>query len=128
MTPESQALLAKAHESEQAARLLRRENYLNFAASRAYYAMFYATEALLLERGQTYSSHAAVTAAFGREFAKTGLLEAYLHRYLLDAQDLRNVGDYDLRADLTGEQVDRIIAWAQEFIAAAETFLTSSPS
>ena len=36
-----------------------------FAASRAYYAMFYAAEALLQSRGLAFSKHSAVHAAFG---------------------------------------------------------------
>ncbi len=67
MTPEVRALLDKARASHEAATLLRREGYLDFAASRAYYALFYVAEALLLERGLSYSSHSAVIAAFGRE-------------------------------------------------------------
>jgi uncharacterized protein (UPF0332 family) len=49
MSPEVKALLHKAGESLQAAELLQREGYLDFAASRAYYAMFYAAQALLLD-------------------------------------------------------------------------------
>lgn len=126
MIPEAGALLAKARESKQAAQVLRREGYLNFAASRAYYAMFYAVEALLLERGLSFSSHAAVISAFGREFAKSGDLDARFHRQLIDAQDLRNVGDYDIQANLSEDQVDRIIGWAEELITATETYLAAA--
>lgn len=125
MTPEVSALLAKARESKEAAGVLRREGFFNFAASRAYYAMFYAAEALLLERGLSYSSHAAVIAAFGREFGKSGDLDAQFHRLLIDAQDLRNVGDYDIRANLSEDQVDRMIGWAEELIVASEAYLTA---
>ena len=89
MTPEVAALMQKARDSRQAATLLAGANFGEFAAARAYYAMFYAAQALLLERGLSFSSHSAVIAAFGREFAKTEMLDPKLHRYLLDAQDLR---------------------------------------
>ena len=49
-TVESRALLDKGSENSRAAALLRREGFLDIAASRAYYAMFYAAEALLLAR------------------------------------------------------------------------------
>jgi uncharacterized protein (UPF0332 family) len=125
MNIEVQALVEKARESEGAASLLRREGYLNFAASRAYYAMFYAAEALLLARGLSFSSHSAVMAAFGREFAKTGSLEPRLHQHLINAFNMRNIGDYDTRASFTGEQVDELLTWAREFIRAAEAFLAT---
>ena len=67
MKPEIQALLDKASQSLQAAELLKREGYLDFAASRAYYAMFYAAQALLLDRERSFSHHSAVIAAFGKQ-------------------------------------------------------------
>jgi uncharacterized protein (UPF0332 family) len=72
---ETEALLLKSHESLDAAQLLNAQGYANVAASRAYYAMFYAAQALLLERGFSFSSHSAVIAAFGREIAKRGIGE-----------------------------------------------------
>ena len=94
MRSETKSLLEKAHQSLQAADNLRQDGFLDFAASRAYYAMFYIAEALLIEQGLSYSSHSAVIGAFGKLFAKTNKIDARFHRYLLDAQEARNVGDY----------------------------------
>jgi len=58
------------------------------------YAMFYVAEALLLSRGLAFSKHSAVIAAFGKEFAKEGVLPAELHAHLREASDARNVADY----------------------------------
>ena len=105
MSPDTTAQLEKAKESLAAANLLRRQGYNNFAASRAYYSMFYVAEALLASLGQSYSSHAAVQPAYGREFAKIARLDAKFHRRMIDAQDLRNIGDYGLGAAISPEQV-----------------------
>lgn len=126
MKPEAQALLTKANESVAAAGVLGEKAYWDFAASRAYYAMFYATEALLLEKGLSFSSHSAVIAAFGKEFAKPGVLDQKFHRYLMDGQDLRNAGDYDVGTPVNEAQAKEVMAWAREFIAAAEMFLKKS--
>jgi uncharacterized protein (UPF0332 family) len=123
MKPETQALLEKARQSLQAAGNLKRDGFTDFAASRAYYAMFYIAEALLLEQGLSYSSHAAVIGAFGKLFAKTGRLDARFHRYLLDAQDTRNVGDYGIGPGIATEQVEEILLWAEDFLKAAEALL-----
>jgi uncharacterized protein (UPF0332 family) len=125
MKHEVEVLLQKARESLHAAELLRREGYLDFAASRGYYAMFYAAEALLLDRGLSYSSHSAVIAAFGKELAKTQILDPMLHRYLIDAQDLRNLGDYGVGPSVAADQAKEILRWADEFLAAAEAALKS---
>ena len=124
MKGEAQALLEKARDSLRAAELLHREGYADFCASRAYYALFYTAEALLLGRELAFSSHAAVIAAFGKEFAKTGLLDPKYHRYLLDAQDSRNVGDYGVGSAVSAAQARQVLDWAREFIT-AERFLSS---
>ncbi|MBN1937087.1 MAG: HEPN domain-containing protein, partial [Anaerolineae bacterium] len=66
MRQEIQELLHKAHQSLQVAELLNKEGHLDFAVSRAYYAMFYAAQALLLRHGLSFSGHAAVIGAFGK--------------------------------------------------------------
>lgn len=66
MTPEQQKLLEKAARSIQAAKLLNEEELAEFAASRAYYAMFYVAEAFLEGEGLSFSKHSAVIAAFGQ--------------------------------------------------------------
>ena len=83
----------------------------DYAASRAYYAMFYIAEAFLEGEGMSFSSHAAVIGAFGREFARTGRLPAEFHRFLIDAQDLRNSGDYgDLILSLSSKLRSKLTA------------------
>jgi len=62
LTPEQQALVQKARDSLKAARLLHANGQHGFAASRAYYTMFYLAEALLLREGLAFSKHGAVHA------------------------------------------------------------------
>jgi uncharacterized protein (UPF0332 family) len=126
MKPETQALLNKARQNLLAAGNLWQDGFLDIAASRAYYAMFYTAEALLIDQGLSYSSHSAVIAAFGKTFAKTGVLDSKFHRYLLDAQDTRNIGDYSIGPGVTDDQVRDSIKWAEEFLKAAESQLSES--
>jgi uncharacterized protein (UPF0332 family) len=123
MTPDQAALFRKAQESLEAARLLAGKGFASFAASRAYYAMFYATEALLLGEGPTYSKHSAVIAAFGQLFAKTGRVPKEYHRYLIEAEGIRNVGDYDIHSSLTAEEVDQHMDRARQFLEMAARLL-----
>lgn len=116
MTPEQKALLNKAEESLTAAKLLTDNRLYDFAASRAYYTMFYVAEAFLLGQGLTFSKHAAVISAFGREFANKGIVPVEFHRYILDAQDKRNRGDYSIDANITESQAREQITHAGEFI------------
>ncbi|MBF2055948.1 MAG: HEPN domain-containing protein [Cyanobacterium sp. T60_A2020_053] len=95
MIEEVKNLLIKAEQSLEASKLLLDANYPDFAVTRAYYTMFYVASAFLLaEKNMTFSKHSAVISAFGREFAKTGLIPRKYHQFLKQAQDLRHLGDY----------------------------------
>jgi len=120
VTTDQKLLLDKARDSLEAARLLAADEFYDFSASRSYYAMFYAAEAFLLEKGLTFSKHSAVIAAFAQQFVKPDAVPARFHRYLLDAQDARNLGDYDIAGGLTQAQAAEQIARADEFIQLAE--------
>ena len=126
MKPEQIALLRKAAESRRAAELLATNELFDFAASRAYYTMFYVAEAFLLNEGLTFSSHAAVISAFGRDFARTGRVPVEFHRYLIDAQDLRNQGDYDIDSAITEAEANQLIA-PEQFLELAERLLGDFP-
>jgi uncharacterized protein (UPF0332 family) len=128
MTTDQKLLLDKARDSLEAARLLAADEFYDFSASRAYYAMFYVAEAFLLEKGQTFSKHSAVIAAFGQQFAKPAALPARFHQYLIQADQARNVGDYDIGPGLTQAQAAEQIARAEEFIQLAEKQLNPRDS
>lgn len=119
------ALMERSRESVEAAELLISKGFYDFAASRAYYAMFYTAEALLAKLNQAYSSHAAVQAAFGREFSKTNRFDSKFHRWLLDAQDMRNLGDYGALQHVAPQEAKEMCQHAREFAAAANAYLDS---
>jgi uncharacterized protein (UPF0332 family) len=125
MMLDQSALLEKAHASLMAAQLLNDQGFHDFATSRAYYAMFNVAEALLLGEGLTFSKHSAVIAAFGKSFVKTGRLPERLHRYMIEGQESRNVGDYDVEPGLTEQEAATLISRAGEFIDLAERLLAS---
>lgn len=123
MTSDQAALLHKAQESLRAARILGKEDLHDFAISRAYYTMFYVAKAILLGQGLSFSKHSAVVAAFGERFAKTGLVPANFHRYLLDGEDSRHVGDYDIGPGLSADEAEEQIRHAHEFLDLAERLI-----
>ena len=125
MTAKLSAYIDKAKESLAASKLLADNGLYDFAGSRAYYTMFYIAEAFLWKKGLSFSSHAAVIAAFGRELAKPGLVPVEFHRYLIDAQDKRTQADYDIDNDmiLTQAEVQTLISQSERFIQLAESKL-----
>lgn len=128
MTPEQADLLAEAQRSLAAARLLESNGYGGFAASRAYYAMFYCAEALLLGKGLAFSKHSAVHGAFGQHFAKTGLVPAELHRDLIRGAEVREAADYGKGQRITPQECEVQVANAERFIAVAQRLLGPLPA
>jgi uncharacterized protein (UPF0332 family) len=120
---QTKKMLDKAKESIAAAALLAEQGYMDFAASRAYYARFYIAEALLLERGLSYSSHSAVIAGYGKEFSKSRELDPKYHKYLIAAQDFRSQGDYTYDSSVSAEHAQNTLDWANEFLAATSAYL-----
>jgi uncharacterized protein (UPF0332 family) len=103
--------------------MLLKGGYPGYAASRGYYAMFYIAEAFLEGKGVSFSKHSAVIAAFGEHFAHTGQVPAEFHRFLLEAFDLRRIGDYGQRGAISPEQAEEQIARAQRFLELAERLI-----
>lgn len=125
MKSETPLFIEKAKDSLTASRLLAANQLYDFAASRAYYTMFYIAEAFLWEKDLSFSSHGAVIANFGREIAKPGIVPIELHRYLIDAQDKRTQADYtiDQETKLSESDVQELIRQSEQFIQVAEATL-----
>jgi uncharacterized protein (UPF0332 family) len=121
--PEIQQFLDYAEESHKAAKALIDGGFIGFSAAQSYYTMFYLAEALLLSKELTFSSHSATIAAFGKEFAKSGLLDPKFHRFLIDAQERREVGHYATERKITDGQALESYQWAGEFKQAVRAYL-----
>jgi len=125
MKPELEEFVSKARESLDAAEVLLQRKFYDFAASRAYYAMFYLAQAALYTKGHSFSKHSAVIAAFGQHFAKTGTVDAKYHRYLKSAYDKRTVGDYAVGVHVSPEAAREVIDSAKEFFDVMMNYLKS---
>ncbi|MBI1852762.1 MAG: HEPN domain-containing protein [Planctomycetes bacterium] len=123
MTPDAVSLVAKGRRSLAGASLLHAKGDHDFAASRAYYAMFYVAQALLLSRGLTFSKHSAVIAAFGREFVKSGEFGPEHYAALRTAFDQRNVSHYGYSTAFPENAAQEIIKRGEAFPSAGEACL-----
>lgn len=126
ISAEIQHFLTQAQESQKAATVLFEKNLYGFSAAQSYYTFFYLAEALLLSKDLTFSSHSAVIASYGKEFAKTDLLDRKFHRYMIDAQERRQVGHYGAQhEEVTEQEAKESLMWAEEFQTAVEKYLHS---
>lgn len=126
MKEETSALLEKAKRSIRNAEKTMGDGDLDFAASRAYYAMFYVADALLGEKDMHFSKHSGVHGAFAQHFVKTGEFDAKFQRWLVSSFNQRMLGDYGTAPEFNEEDVQEIIEQAREFLQAAQTYLDSN--
>jgi len=127
MTEEAVKLLARAEHALEVAEALMESGYFPDAASKTYYAMFYAAQALLKSRGIDVVKHSAVESAFGYHFAKTRKIDPRFHQMLITARRSREVADYSIQeeivesvASLKLEQGRAFVTRISEFISAEE--------
>lgn len=123
MNKEINAFLQKAEESINGAEVLFKKGLFGFSASRAYYAMFYVAEALLLGKGLSFSKHGQVLASFGEHFAKPKVLDPKYHRYLIEGYEQRQIGDYEPMEKVSKEAAQSLIEKAKEFLTVARGHL-----
>ena len=120
---EIQRYLHSADEELQAAHDNLQLGHVRVAVSRAYYAMFYASTALLGSRGVWRSKHQGVIAAFGEYFVKPGFIEPAYGRMLNDAFHARLDSDYVPYGHLDVDAGRQLVEKAQSFVKRIAQFL-----
>ena len=123
MKEEVRKLFNKAKRALRAAETLLQAGDGESATGRAYYAMFHTAQALLRERDLRFRKHGSVHAAYGKHFAKTGVLDPKFHRWLLAAFNKRIKSDYDIDSVIDKEAARQTIKQAREFMEVAEAYL-----
>lgn len=117
------AHLERAEASIRAAEDLASAGYYNFAASRAYYAAFYAATALLLSEGLEFGKHSGVVAAIHQKFVKTGKLNARYGKALNWLFELRGIGDYGVLVHVSQQDAEQAIKVAADFLRVATSLI-----
>ncbi|HEY9643031.1 MAG TPA: HEPN domain-containing protein [Coleofasciculaceae cyanobacterium] len=112
-----------AREELETAELLLENDRYRACISRSYYAMYHATQGLLLSEGLSSRTHKGMIKLFGQHFVKTGKLSTDLARALGDVYDLRRLSDYDETFLLNREQTRSIVESARMFIREASGLL-----
>lgn len=123
MMEEVKKLLAKAEHAMEVAKQLMDDGYPSDSASKVYYAMFYAAQALLKTEGIDVVKHSAVESAIGYYFAKTGRLDPKFHRMLIDARKIREIADYDIDEEIVEPVASLKIEEGKAFIAAIKELI-----
>jgi len=99
------------------------DGFYGSAINRAYYAVFYATNALLTTQGISRSKHSGVIAAFRQHFVKTGLIEAEYSDVYGRVMENKHVSDYELGLPVDLQVVEDDLRDARRFVERVEKHL-----
>ena len=117
--------LEQAADSVDSAQILLDKGKCRSSVNRSYYAMFYATIALLAIRSLTTSKHSGVIALFDRDFVKTGLFDKTLSRWLHEAFDLRLRADYREMFQVSPDRARAVLEHASGFVSEVQEQITN---
>lgn len=116
--------LSQAAETlEEAMFLLDGDKSLRAVTNRAYYSMFYAILALLIDEPFASSKHSGVLSYFNRRYVSEGVFPKEIGRAINRAFDLRQQADYRENVELTLEQVKPLIEAASVFLGLVKTYM-----
>jgi len=88
------------------------------AASRAYYAAFYAVSAFFALEGKAFSKHTAIVAAVHRDLVKAGRLPAEFGEAFSALSALRATGDYGGPRHVNATDAQAAVSQAESILAA----------
>lgn len=113
---EVKSLIKRARKYLKSAALLFEEGDYESCVSRVYYAMFYSTQALLLTKNLSFSSHKGVISAFGEHFIKKGIFPKEMGRELNRAFEKRQLGDYEYTFVISREEAEELLKKGKNFV------------
>ncbi len=114
---EIRELMERASKYLGSAKLLLENSDFDSSVSRSYYAMFFAAEAVLLTRKLEFSSHKGVISAFGQHFVKPGIFPREMRKWLQNAFDKRQKGDYSYRSITEKNTAEELLRQAKDFVS-----------
>ena len=101
--------------------LLKAESY-KAANNRAYYAIFYAINAIHALAGVAYKRHKDAIANFNKNYIKTEIFPKRIGRQIAEAEEIRHASDYDDFYIATRTEAQEQITLAKEFIQLVEQY------
>jgi len=105
------------------AKLMLKNKFYEDVASRAYYAMCYAIEAMLLTKDMASGKHSGVVGFFNQYFIKEGIFDKKWSKLIDKAWKLREMADYRRRYKVTEEDAKESLNNAEEFVMRAKGYL-----
>ena len=120
-------MVNKAERSLLAAQKHLLDHDYDFAVSRAYYAVFYLMEALLLTQDVVVSTHAGIINHFSQHFIKTNIFPKTFSKAIGRLFRERQMGDYEFSMVIDPKDAQEDVATARELLEAMKIYLEKGP-
>jgi uncharacterized protein (UPF0332 family) len=121
VTPEAADYLAKAHDDLREAQIIASVGLAQSAARSAYYAVFHAAEALIVNRtGKIIKTHSGVRAEFARLARDIPELDRSFSAFLAESYKYKQISDYGVgpMPPITAAEAERTLESAKVFTEA----------
>lgn len=92
------------------------DNHWTLTANRLYYAVYYASKALLIQNGIVAKSHEGVIGMIGQNFVVSGIITIEEAKLLARLQNMRKTGDYDDFKEWHQEDVEPLFEKVEDYI------------
>jgi uncharacterized protein (UPF0332 family) len=115
--------IQNALEMLEASHVLVDNDFYSSAINRAYYAVFYAANALLVTKGLSQGKHSGVISAFRQHFIKTGLIAQEYSKIYGRLMEDRHQSDYELELLVSMEDAILNLHDAERFVAEVRRWL-----
>ena len=107
----------------EAAQVMLDNDFYTSAINRAYYAIFYAANALLVTKGLSHSKHSGVISAFRKHFVKKGTIAPEYSKIYGRVMENRHESDYELEAPVTKQDAQVDLNDAKKLYTVGERWL-----
>ena len=123
LSKQLKAMIYKSRDSMKVARELHKQGHYNDAASKSYYAVFHALQAILLTKNMSFSKHTAVLSAFNKDFIYKGIFPQEFYKKIVRLFKDRQIGDYEYEKAIEEEASQEDVDDAEMIINAIEEYL-----
>lgn len=110
--------IEKAKMDLEASKILFDNGLYSQSLNRSYYSIFHAVRAVLAFEQFDSKKHSGIIAYFNRHFINAGIFDKKYSKILIGAEIIRNKSDYDDFYIASGEDAEKQLQNAEEFIDA----------
>jgi uncharacterized protein (UPF0332 family) len=123
MKEEIEAIINKSQRAiNSAGREFKAGDY-DYACSRAYYAVFYLLEGVLLLDDKRFTKHSAVISFFNKDYVRAGVFPVEFSKHIKYLLKRREIGDYSFSIQVEKEDAQNCISKAEETFKVISKYL-----